>query len=426
MIWAYRSLFIPIFLILLPYYLLRMVRRGGYQKDFSQRFGGGDIPPKKPDSKRIWLQAVSVGEIRAMEPLIERLIQQPNVELVLTTTTSTGYALACEKYANTAVVVRYFPLDFWCFSKKTWQKINPDLALLAEGEIWPEHLHQASRRKTPIILLNARLSDRSFKRFGYFKFWVKNLLGKFTQILAASETDANRFRNLGASTEIVKVTGNLKLEIPKSQPLSGDAKLEWCRQLGFPVSNGTPKVLFGASTWPGEESFLWNLVRNLRETDPSWVLLLVPRHAERSSTLRREFAEQPDARFWRDPITGEHPLVIADITGKMRELLPGADLVFVGKSLPPHRGGQTPLEAAATSLPIVCGPHMENFRSLVQEMKSAQAIQQASSETEAAAYLRQLMLDPSSRQTLGENAGKWMSTQQGTLDRIWEELSQRF
>lgn len=423
MIWVYRILFIPVFLILLPYYLLRMVRRGGYQKGFGQRFGSGDLPPRQKGVRRIWLQAVSVGEIRAMEPLIERLRQQPDLEIVLTTTTSTGYALANERFPDNTILIRYFPIDFWGFSRRTWTKINPDLALLAEGEIWPEHLHQAARRKTPVILLNGRLSDRSFQRFSYFKFWVRRLLGKFSLILAASETDANRFRKLGADPRKITVTGNLKLEIPRAEPLTGDLKREWGKQLGFPISNQTPKVLFGASTWPGEERFLWDLVKEVRKTDPSWVLLLVPRHAERGSSLKREFAAEPDIRFWRDPVRENHPAVIADITGKMRELLRGADLVFVGKSLPPHRGGQTPLEAAAASLPIVCGPHMENFRSLVTEMEQAQALKQADNESQARALLQALMHDDTQRQALGDHAGQWMNSQQGTLDRIWESLS---
>jgi 3-deoxy-D-manno-octulosonic-acid transferase len=421
MIWLYRILFLPIFLVLLPHYLLRMWRRGGYQENFWQRLGGkSDLPPKNPQVRRIWLQAVSVGEIRAMEPLLDYLLSQPSVEVVLSTTTTTGYALAQSTLLPkfNRLWVRYFPLDFWIFSHRVWNHVQPDIALLAEGEIWPEHLHQAQHRNCPVFLLNGRLSDRSFRRFRYAQGWIRRLLHKFEHILAASEQDAERFLLLGAAPARVTVTGNLKLEIPLSTPFTAQEKKSWCQQLGFPTLP-LPYVLVGASTWPGEEAFLHHLVCKLRERGEHWVLLLVPRHAERGPSLRREFSGVPDIRFWNDPLS-ETPIhtVVADVTGKMREFLQGADLVFAGKSLPPHEGGQTPLEAAAASAPVVTGPHMENFRSLVREMVQQGVLLQGSSPEETTQYLESLMLDHDRRRAMGSLAHAWMSKQKGTLLRI--------
>ncbi len=426
MIWLYRTLFLPVFLVLLPYYLLRMWRRGGYRENFLQRLGGkSTIPAKNLQRCRIWLQAVSVGEIRAMEPLLDFLLSQNSVEVILSTTTTTGYALAQSTLApkSNRLWIRYFPLDFWWFSRRVWNHIQPDIALLAEGEIWPEHLHQAQRQKCPVFLLNGRLSDRSFQRFRYVNGWICTLLRRFEHILAASDLDAQRFLQLGAAHTRVTVTGNLKLEIPLSTPFTTEEKRLWCQQLGFPTTDPLPHVLVGASTWSGEETFLFHLVRTLRERGENWVLLLVPRHAERGSSLRREFSGTPDIRFWNDHLP-KQPVhtVIADVTGKMREFLQGADLVFAGKSLPPHHGGQTPLESAASSTPVVAGPHMENFRSLVKEMIQQGVLLQGNSPEETQLHLESLMLDHDRRRTMGARAHAWMDKQKGTLFRIQQIL----
>jgi len=137
MLWLYRLLFLPVLLAASPFYLRRMRRRGGYGRNFRNRFGSYDpLPPKRPGVRRIWLQAVSVGEVLAIAPLLEALGKDPTVEIFLTTTTSTGYALAREKYAGLVLGVGYFPLDFWMFSVRAWRRIGPDLAILTEGERW--------------------------------------------------------------------------------------------------------------------------------------------------------------------------------------------------------------------------------------------------------------------------------------------------
>jgi 3-deoxy-D-manno-octulosonic-acid transferase len=163
MIWVYRILFLPALICSLPYHLWRMWRRGGYRHDFHHRFGLVDRPPPKaPGVKRIWIQAVSVGEAQALGPLLARLREQPNLEIILTTTTSTAYQIIREKYARDVQKVGVFPLDFWPFSRSAWRRLEPDLAVLMEGELWPEHLHQAHARKVPVALINARMSNRSY------------------------------------------------------------------------------------------------------------------------------------------------------------------------------------------------------------------------------------------------------------------------
>src|ERR1051325_6633028 len=168
MLWFYRLFFPPALLLLAPRYLRRMWRRGGYRENFSHRFGAHPQLPKRSASvPRVWLQAVSVGEMLAIAPLLEAL-HRDGVEIYLTTTTSTGHKLASERYGKLIIGLGYFPIDWWLFSVRAWRRIAPDLVILTEGERWPEHMRQAARRNVRVLCINARLSDRSFRRMKLF------------------------------------------------------------------------------------------------------------------------------------------------------------------------------------------------------------------------------------------------------------------
>ena len=183
MIWFYRLIYLPGLLIALPYYIIRMWRRGGYAKSFQHRFGQFHrLEPVAAGKKRIWLQAVSVGEVLAVGPLIDALQKDTNIEIVLTTTTSTGYSEARKRYTGTVKSIGIFPLDFWLFSLTTWNRIQPSAVILTESELWPEHLHQARKRKIPAHLINARISDSSFRRYQLVPTLTRRLLKKFRGI----------------------------------------------------------------------------------------------------------------------------------------------------------------------------------------------------------------------------------------------------
>ena len=216
MSWAYRILFPLLLLLALPYYVWRMLRRGGYGAGFAQRLGFfPEMTPKTPGRSRVWIQAVSVGEIEAIGPLLRQLQASGKIELVLTTTTSTGYRLARERYADVARI-GLFPADLWPCSALAWRRIRPDAVLLVEGELWPEHLAQARSRGVPAFLINARLSDRSFRRHAKFRRLSAYVLAHFRWIAAGSEEDARRFRELGFAAE---TTGNLKFDVAADAPM---------------------------------------------------------------------------------------------------------------------------------------------------------------------------------------------------------------
>lgn len=248
MLWLYRLLFLPVLIVLAPHYLWRMRRRGGYGERFFQRFGSHhQLPAQRAGVSRVWLQAVSVGEILAIDPVIESLTHDGTVEVYLTTTTSTGYRLAQERLAKRVIGIGYFPIDWWLFSQRAWRAVSPDLVILTEGERWPEHIHQANKRGVPVIGINARLSDRSYRRMKRFSVASKTVLGGIASLLPCSTQDEARFLELGFPRERLLTTGNIKLDL-RIQRLDQSERKGLRAELG--LAEGP--VLLGSSTWPGE------------------------------------------------------------------------------------------------------------------------------------------------------------------------------
>jgi len=420
MIWLYRLLFLPLLLIASPYYVRRMLRRGGYRKSFQHRFGLlPTLPEPKAGCTRIWIQAVSVGEVKAVAPLVRELHQSGRFEIVLTTTTSTGYALARDTLGKHTLATAVFPLDFWLFSRRAWRRIQPQVAVLMESELWPEHLHQARVRGCPVVLLNARMSDRSFRRYRKFPRLARRLLRHPRKILASSKGDCERLVELGANAATTIVAGNLKFESPQAEPLTQEEREKRLRELGLWVdAEAQPLILLGSSTWPGEEAFLLHVLDGARRRDLDVRLLIVPRHAERRGEIR-ELLEKRDCAFILRSETRQPerpvPICVADTTGELAMLSQLADVAFIGKSLPPNEGGQTPIEAAGLGLPIVYGPNMSNFREVVRSLEENSAALCAQDTAMAEHLLLDLLENPAMRKTYGEHARAWHQENRGAL-----------
>lgn len=415
MLWLYRILFLPAVLVLAPRYLWRMRRRGGYGENFSQRFGIGHALPAKTASRhRIWLQAVSVGEILAVGPLLQELRQHHDVEIYLTTTTSTGYRLAQERYRGLVIGLGYFPLDAWIFSRWAWRAIDPDMVILMEGERWPEHVHQAQRRGVPVLSINARLSDRSYRRLRKFGFVRHAIFDGITHLLASSSHDAARFRELGFPAARIATTGNLKLDLSIA-PLSESERAQLRRELG--LRDGA--VLLGSSTWPGEERALYDAWQETRAAGLPCALLIVPRHAERREEIEAWLQTTGSSVHLRSrgPAETEVDISVADTTGELRRLTQLADLVFVGKSLPPNEGGQTPVEAAALEKPLLFGPRMSNFRPIVDELLQRGAALQVRDDAALGHEITNLLRDSGRRLRMAAAAGQWHRENAGAVKR---------
>ncbi len=412
MIWVYRILFFPALFFMLPYYLLRMWRRGGYGSGFSQRFGAVKLPDRgvmadgKP-KKRVWLQAVSVGEMQAIAPLLQALKARGDTEVYLTTTTSTGQRIAVERYGEKSGLtagVGYFPLDWWAFSARAWRRVQADLVILMEGERWPEHIAQARRRGVPVLAVNARLSDRSYSRMKAWRRVAVPLVQRgITRVLACSELDAERFRELGFTAGQVAVTGNIKWDVTVP-PLSAEEKAALRAEAGLGSAASGELILLGSSTWPGEEEACVAALLAVRAAGVAARLLLVPRHMERRGEvevlLEREAA--PAGLTWhfrsRDAAAGAVDVAVGDTTGELRKFTQLADLVFVGKSLgAKNTEGQTPVEAAALGRAILFGPGMSNFREISARLVKAGAAIVVRSEGELCAAAVRVLGDAALR-----------------------------
>ena len=421
-LWKYRVLLIPALLVIGPIYWWRSRGRKGAKSAFRQRMGNiPKLPAKSPSMKRVWIQAVSLGELLAVQPIIDALIDDLGVEVVLTTTTITSQKIAKEKYGDRVLMLGYFPIDFWPWVTQTWKEFDPDLMLLTEGEWWPEHIAQAKRRGVPVICMNARMSDRSYRRMRLVRAVLPSVMSGLTRLLASSATYADRFRSLGFRADQVSVTGNIKVDIVINEN-SGDEVQKLRASLGFEEQD---MILLGASTWPGEEAALIKVWQEARQkSDRPLRLLLVPRHAERRDNVEAVLATT-GAKYTvrsRGAAEGVFEVCIADTTGELQSLTQIADVVFVGKSLPPHREGQTPVEAAGLGRALVFGPGMANFRTIAHGLVTSGGARQVADVTELGQVVKALIVDRGERERVGKLGQAWHRNNRGALELTLNEI----
>jgi 3-deoxy-D-manno-octulosonic-acid transferase len=437
MIWVYRLFFPLLFLVSLPYYLLRMFKRGGYRAMMASRFGNVRIIPRKTGVKRIWIQAVSVGELLAIELMVKQLARLPHIELVITTTTSTGFSLAKEKYGEMAVLISSFPFDFWPIVRKTWSRIDPDLAIITEGELWPEHMRTARDKEIPLILINARLSDRSYLRMKKLKALQALFYSNITRIAASSDLDAQRILDLGYPEENLTVVGNLKFDVIDPQGMQSEEKEQLLREIGFfrEGENRGTYIIVGASTWPGEEELLIQSCRELKSKGLQVFLLLTPRHSERRTEIRDTLKRHEDIE-WRFRTNTEWvqeteqkeamQVYVTDTTGELRKFIQLADIAVIGKSFPPHTQGQTPIEAVVLGTPVVYGPSMSNFRAICSDLEENQGSFKVSEAEQLTAGLYRLLMDEKARMRMKAAAKGVFEKSRGSTERTIDLIKSYF
>jgi 3-deoxy-D-manno-octulosonic-acid transferase len=310
------------------------------------------------------------------------------------------------------------------FSSRAWARISPDLAIVTEGERWPEHMHQAKSRGVPVLSINARISDRSFRRLRRFPAAAAFVLDGMTRILAGSAQDARRFREMGYPADRISVTGNIKLDV--RIPLLDEAGRARLRlELGLPAGR---LVLLGSSTWPGEEAALVDALLAARSRGIACSLLIVPRHAERRAEVERLLRSTPLSYHMRSrgPAPGVVDVAVGDTTGELRAMTQLADVVFVGKSLAPHTEGQTPVEAAALGRPILFGPGMGNFRSIARDLLERGAARSVADAADLSEQAAALLRDPAQREALSAAAASWQGDNGGAVDRTLAAIRGEF
>lgn len=426
----YNILFTIFFVLSSPYYFWRMQRRGNWVEGFLERFGIYETKLKQALTNRqiIWLHAVSVGEVNICTQLIRSLEPRlPNIKIVVSTTTTTGMGrLRVELPSHVSKV--YYPIDRRKYVARAMASLKPKAIVLVESEIWPNFITRARNMKIPLFLVNARLSERSYRRYKRFGFFFRPLFATFTGVGAQNEADAARLRGVGCRAEAVRVVGSLKFDAAKLEerrPLDVPAML---RQLGVPP---TAQLLVAGSTHPGEESALADICLRLRQRFPDLFLVLVPRHHERSREVGRELDARGVKFAYRSEITartkgnaGELQCLLVNTTGELKYFYEHATVIFVGKSLAAE-GGQNPIEPGALGKAMVFGPNMQNFAEVARSFVAQDGAVQVRNATELEAALAQLLADEARREQLGSNAAKVVRENLGAIERTVDMIVER-
>jgi 3-deoxy-D-manno-octulosonic-acid transferase len=417
-------------LFFLPGYFRKMLRRGGYRVKFGQRLGIYDreVRARLSTQRSTWLHAVSVGEVNVALKLANALrTLEPDLHCVLTTTTTTGFALANQN-APSWMEIMYSPLDYWPVMRRAFSVIRPNRIVLVEAEIWPNLAAKAHALGIPLVLVNARLSPRSERRYRQFRFFVAPTFRLLNLVCVQDRSDADRWAALGVERSRIKYTGSIKYDPAvqaKTEPVA--ASLRAPLKLGEgeldALSVGPPErfVLFGGSTHRGEEEILASVFLRLRQQFPSLLLFIAPRHVERLREIRAQLDVLPlRVALASETLTGSQfndaECVLLDTTGDLQRWYGIATVVFVGKSLTAH-GGQNPVEPILAGKPVVFGPRMENFMTLAKALLVRCGAIQVSDADSLERAVGELLRDGKARRRLVENARDVLNTHQGATRR---------
>lgn len=381
-------------------------RRGIFPKDWAKKFTGKKI---------VWLHAVSVGEVMAVEKFIhEWLASAPEYELLLTTVTPTGQRIA-KKFEGARIHICYFPFDLTPVVKRFLDLFKPVCLLLVETEIWPNLLTEAKHRDIPVGVINARLSERSFKRYKILPWLFKPLWEKLDFVLAQSEEDAVRFRKLGVTGESVRDMGNMKFD--QAEWAAEDAVDVTGLRQAWGYTSGD-LVWIAGSTHPGEEEMLMVAFQALRERFPTLKLIFAPRHIERSEGFLRQLEKYGFSMVLSSKRKeGPGPdLQVLDQLGILKNLYGIADLVFMGGSLIPH-GGQNPIEPARFSKAILHGPHVFNFHKIYHQLDHDGGALRTSAPDELSSAAAEILANESRRHEMGQRAFQIVNRLRGASKR---------
>ena len=418
----YNLLFNTAFLLSAPWYFLKMYRRGGWKDGFGERFGlyGPRLKQSLTNRQTVWFHAVSVGEVNLCTQLIQAIEPRlPLHTIVVSTTTSTGMALLQDRLPST-IVKLYYPIDRRKHVIRAIGIISPSAVVLIEAEIWPNFLWTLQRRGIPHFLVNARLSERSYRGYKRFGFLFRSLFAGFTGVGAQTSADALRLGKLGCRSEAIQVVGSLKFDSAQLEAKQLVDIPELLEQVGVSPDS---LVLVAGSTHEGEEKILAELTLRLKKQFPSLFLVVVPRHQERGATVGDALHTAGFRFVFRKNIlprtqikSGSLDGLIVNTTGELTAFYRRADVVFVGKSLTAE-GGQNPIEPAALGKAVIFGPNMQNFPEIAPAFVQAGGAIQITDAQELETVLAQLLANPERRRSLGLQALKVVSENQGSIGR---------
>ncbi len=398
-------------LILVSPYLLLGSRR--YWPTLSDRLGHLKLPQLHSS---IWVHAVSVGEVRAVEALLLRIRREfPHHPLVVSTTTPTGQGLAREK---TGIIDHtfYFPIDLPSPVARALDRIRPRLVIIAETEIWPTFLRACRQRKVPVMMINGRISDRSFPRYRRVSRWLRPVLNDYALLGMQSEIDRRRIEAMGADPSRVKVLGNLKYDV---QGLHRSLDESFAAILGR-----LDPLWIAASTMPGEDELVLDAFAAVRKTIPQLKLMIAPRHPKRADDVAALARSRTLKTGMRSAPRSDDDVLVLNTIGELAATFEYASIVFVGGSLV-NRGGHNILEPAQSSKPIVFGPHMENFRDIARLFVKSNAAIQIASASLLAETVNRVLADRDLALTLGRNANRLVLENAGATERAMELIKEQ-
>ena len=415
-----RFLYSLILYVSVPLVLLRLLWRGRLNHDYwfrwPERFGWFKTPSL---SKPIWIHAVSVGEVQAALPLIHELQSRyPNRSIIVTTTTPTGSSRVRAEFGD-AVFHVYMPYDLPGAVERFLERVKPEFVLIMETELWPNLFYQCRQRDIPLVVANARLSPPSMEGYRRLSSLTSITLQQVDLIAAQSAADADRFNTLGMPPEKITVTGSIKFDLNIPDTIHEQGK-SLRQSFGEGLSGEQRPVWIAASTHEGEDEKILEAFTIVREKVPGVLLMLVPRHPERFSTVATlcEKAGFNVVRRTEEKTCDSNVQVfVGDTLGEMLLFFAAADVAFVGGSLVPT-GGHNVLEPAALGLPVLTGSHMFNFAEISKAMCEAGALQQVENGEQLAAAVVDLLLHPETRQTMGEQGKKLVAENRGSLERL--------
>jgi len=423
MFWLYNVLWLLAFPGVILYLALRRSLTGKYRQSLGPRLGVGLKGLKRTISGEvIWVHALSVGEVLSVVSLVYNLRKKfPDYKILITTTTESGQQVARRKLTSLDCHFLYMPLDFWWLMHRMVKSIGASLFVLVETDLWPNLFWCLTREGTPIILVNGRLSDRSFPRYRLWRRFFSRALSNIDVFSMQSQEDARRVGMLGVEADKILVTGNLKFDQPMAKSATQERE-ELARELEWIQPSAT---WIAGSTHPGEEDIILRVYSRLRQEFPDLCLVLAPRHQERFAEvfeLVKRTAWHIARRSQLDTGKGGEPQVdvlILDTIGELARFYSLGDFAFVGGSLVDF-GGHNPLEAAQRGLPVAFGPHMENFREIAAILTDKGGGFQIADEGELYELVRSWLAAPARCQEQGEKAQAAMQPYQGAVGRNLE------
>jgi 3-deoxy-D-manno-octulosonic-acid transferase len=408
---VYRKLSFAV-MPLAPALIKRRLKQG---KEDPARIGErrGMSQDTRPHGPLVWVHGASVGEVLAAAALIEKL-RALNFRILLTSGTVTSAAIVAKRFPAD-VIHQYVPYDSPRFVARFLDHWRPSLALFIESDLWPNLILASAARRLPMVLINGRMSQRSFPRWRRMASTISALLGRFDVCLAQSQVDAERFAALGSRN--VVTTGNLKLDVPA--PPADAVRLERL----MAVTRGRP-IVVGASTHPGEEEILVEAHRALAGFFPSLLSVIVPRHPDRGEAIARMIAASglhAGLRSREELPTAATDIYVADTMGELGLFYRLAPIVFMGGSLVSH-GGQNPIEAVKLGASIVHGPHVFNFTDVYEALDRAGGARQADTQEALVKQLGQLLADPAAREAAVAASTRVVEQLGGALERTLTAL----